>query len=102
MGGLAMNDDRKDNVRSLFEEKYTALSEQYGWPLAFSEGYVNGEADRWRGTSLSSYVMAGIDQYALGFRAGYFGRAKEPRDAGRSNRDRGNMNNRENESSVTG
>lgn len=69
-----VNGGKADNVRSLSEEKCAALSEQNGWPLAFAEGYIGGQTERRRGNQLSSYVMTGIDQYALGFRAGYFER----------------------------
>ncbi len=69
-----VNGGKADNVRSLSEEKCAALSEQNGWPLAFAEGYISGETERRRGNQLSSYTMTGIDQYALGFRAGYFER----------------------------
>ena len=79
-----MNVEKKDNVRSLSEEKYTTLSEQNGWSLAFAEGYVSGETERRRGNSLSSYVMAGVDHYALGFRAGYFERPNPVRGARRA------------------
>lgn len=78
-----MNAKRIDNVTFLSEEKYTTLSEQNGWPIAFAEGYVSGQAERWRGNPLSSYTLTGIDQYALGFRAGYFARPNADRGAGR-------------------
>ena len=69
-----MNIELKSNVTSLSEEKYTALAEQSGWPLVFAEGYVNGQVERRRGNPLTSYLNVGVDLYALGFRAGYFGR----------------------------
>jgi len=67
----------------LSEEKYTALSEQNDWPLAFAEGYIAGQSARWRGTPPSSYVVVGVDQYALGFRAGYFERLNPDRRSAR-------------------
>lgn len=76
-----MNEARKDNVRSLTEEKYTALSELNNWPIEFAEGYIAGQTERRRGNPLSSYIMTGMDQYALGFRTGYFNRSN-PNKAG--------------------
>ena len=70
-----MNEARKDNVRSLTEEKYTALSVQNDWPIEFAEGYIAGQTERRRGKPLSCYIMTGMDQYARGFRAGYFNRS---------------------------
>ncbi len=70
-----MNEARRDNVRSLTEEKYTALSLQNDWPIEFAEGYIAGQTERRRGRPLSSYIMTGMDQYALGYRAGYFNRS---------------------------
>ena len=78
-----MNAAREGNVRFLVEEKYTTLSEQNGWSLAFAEGYVNGQAARWRGIPPSSYIIVGVDDYALGFRAGYFERLNPDRPSGR-------------------
>ncbi len=69
-----MNGAKKDNVTSLSEEKYAALSEQNGWSLAFAEGLVSGQTERRRGNPPSSYLIVGADDYALGFRAGYFQR----------------------------
>ena len=69
-----MNGEQKDNVTSLSKEKYTALSEQNGWSIAFAEGFVSGQIERRRGNSPSSYLIVGADDYALGFRAGYFDR----------------------------
>lgn len=74
-----MNRAKKDNVRSLTKEKSTSLSEQNRWPLAYAEGYISGQSERWRGNPPSSYIVAGIDQYALGFRAGYFVRPNPDR-----------------------
>lgn len=73
-----MSTELKDKVRSLPEEKYLALSEQYGWPKAYAEGFVSGQTARRRGIPLVGYTMVGVDQYALGFRAGYFGRPAAP------------------------
>ena len=53
------------------------LAEKMGWTLERAEGYVEGERYRRRRLALSEYQKVGIDEYALGFRAGYFKR-EEP------------------------
>ena len=53
-----------------------ALSEQYGFSIAHAEGYVEGEAFRSRGEAPSTYALVGIDDFAAGFRAGYFLRTR--------------------------
>jgi len=45
---------------------------QNGWTLAQAEGYVDGQTSRKRGKVPSNYTLIGIDDYCLGFRAGYF------------------------------
>lgn len=50
-----------------------------------STAYVNGVADgqsaRAEGSSLSLYLQVGIDDYAKGFRAGFFGQMNLAKDA---------------------
>ena len=57
-----------------FKEKSQVLAEQYGWPLTAAKGYVDGETFRKRRKTPPIYPMVGIDEYAEGFRAGYFHR----------------------------
>ena len=57
-------------------KKSKALAEEMGWTLERAEGYVEGERYRRRRLALSEYHKVGIDEYALGFRAGYFKREK--------------------------
>jgi hypothetical protein len=45
-----------------------------GWSLDYAKGYVDGETFRLRGKKPSNYVLIGIDEYCLGFRAGYYER----------------------------
>ena len=59
----------------LSKEKSQVLAERNGWSMDYSRGYVDGEMNRRRGQSPTAYVLVGIDQYSLGFRAGYFDRA---------------------------
>ena len=50
------------------------LAKQNGWSRIYAEGYAAGETFRRQGQTLQSYAMVGIDEWALGFRAGYFER----------------------------
>jgi hypothetical protein len=52
-----------------------------GASVAYANGVADGQAARAEGSSLSLYLQVGIDDYAKGFRAGFFGQmrlAKEP------------------------
>ena len=44
-----------------------------GVTTAYANGVADGQAARAEGTSLSLYLQVGIDDYAKGFRAGFFG-----------------------------
>jgi hypothetical protein len=44
-------------------------------PAAFVNGYTDGQAARRSNQALSAYLRVGIDDYAKGFRAGFFARA---------------------------
>ena len=57
-----------------FKEKSQVLAERYGWSLAAAQGYVDGETFRKRRVAPPVYPLVGIDEYAEGFRAGYFHR----------------------------
>jgi hypothetical protein len=57
-----------------FKEKSKVLAEQYGWSDAVAQGYVDGERYRRRRKVPLEYFLVGIDDYSLGFRAGYFNR----------------------------
>ena len=50
------------------------LAEANGWSLDYAKGYVDGETFRLRSKKPSGYVLIGIDEYSLGFRAGYYER----------------------------
>ena len=60
----------------LTQEKYRVLADKFGWSLAYSEGYVDGEALRRHGKQPPNYPLIGLDEYSEGFRAGYFVRLK--------------------------
>ena len=57
-----------------FKEKSQVLAEQYGWPLTSAKGYVDGETFRKRRKAPPLHALVGIDDYSMGFRAGYFDR----------------------------
>ena len=61
-------------MKVLAKEKFRMLAEQNGWSLAHAEGFVDGETSRRGGKAPSRYALIGIDEYCLGFRAGYFER----------------------------
>jgi hypothetical protein len=44
-----------------------------GPSVAFANGVADGQSARAEGSSLSLYLQVGIDDYAKGFRAGFFG-----------------------------
>jgi len=44
-------------------------------PAAFLNGYTDGQAARMSKQALTAYLRVGIDDYAKGFRAGFFTRA---------------------------
>ena len=45
-----------------------------GWTNAFASGFTDGLAARGRNQPLSAYVRVGIDDYARGYRRGFFNR----------------------------
>jgi hypothetical protein len=52
----------------------TVLAQQNGWPMMFANGYSDGEASRKRQVPVPAYIRVAIDEYAEGFRAGYYDR----------------------------
>ena len=64
------------HMRILSEGKIKVLAERNGWSAAYAEGYVDGESSRRSGTTPSKYAQVGIDEYSLGFRAGYYERGR--------------------------
>lgn len=69
-----MPDDTRNSLKSSPKEKFKVLAESKGWSLEHARGYVDGEAFRLRGKQPSQYALVGIDEYCLGFRAGYYER----------------------------
>ena len=58
----------------LSREKFKVLAEKYGWSPDHAKGFVDGESSRRRGKPPSRLALIGLDEYCLGFRAGYFER----------------------------
>jgi hypothetical protein len=68
------------NVKVL--SKVQVLAERNGWSIARAQGFVDGEMFRRRGAAPSTYTQVGIDDYSLGFRAGYYERGNsQPKSA---------------------
>ena len=44
-----------------------------GPSVSYANGVADGQSARAEGSSLSLYLQVGIDDYAKGFRAGFFG-----------------------------
>ena len=63
-------------MKGLFREKFTVETEEKGGSVARAQGYMDGEVCGRRGESPSKYALVGIDEYCLGFRAGYFERKR--------------------------
>jgi hypothetical protein len=61
-------------VKVVSKEKFKVLAETHGWSHDHARGYVDGEAFRRQGRKPSKYLLVGIDEYCLGFRAGYYER----------------------------
>jgi hypothetical protein len=71
-----MQETQGGNMKVLSKAK--VLAERNSWSMARAQGYVDGEISRRRGATPSKYAQIGIDDYSLGFRAGYYER-NEPR-----------------------
>ena len=61
-------------MKVLSTEKSKLLAEQNGWSLAHAQGFVDGETSRRLGKTPALHALVGIDEYSMGFRAGYFER----------------------------
>jgi len=61
-------------MKVLSREKIKWLAARNSWSLAQAEGYIDGDTCRRRGTAPSMVAQIGIDEYSLGFRAGFYER----------------------------
>jgi hypothetical protein len=64
-------------MKILSDQKSRTLADKNGWSLEFAEGFLKGEYSRRCGARLSAYGTVGLDDYCLGFRAGYFERQNQ-------------------------
>jgi len=62
--------------------KVHVLAESNGWSISRAQGFVDGELSRRRGVAPSTFARVGIDEYCLGFRAGYYERGSSHPKAG--------------------
>lgn len=60
---------------ALSREKARSIAKQWGWSLTRAEGYVEGQMYRQEGLKPTAYQKVGVDDYAKGFRAGFFEQA---------------------------
>ena len=71
-------------MKVLSTEKSKLLAEQHGWSLAHAQGYVDGETSRRLGKVPTLHARVGMDEYSLGFRAGFFERQDQGSNVSRS------------------
>jgi hypothetical protein len=64
--------ERMSEVKQLPGKKSNIPAEKRGLSIARAQGYSDGETCRTRGDTPSTYARVGIDDYCVGFRAGYF------------------------------
>src|SRR5438477_9198889 len=62
----------RKTMKFLLDEKFSRLAEKNGWTTDRAQGYVEGETARRSGKKPATWAVVGIDEYSLGFRAGYF------------------------------
>lgn len=61
-------------MTDLSRERCKAVAEKNGWSLVRAEGFLDGESFRRLALTPPKYAQVGIDEYCLGFRAGYYER----------------------------
>ena len=59
--------------------RLSLVAEDDGPSAAYSNGMLDGVAARAQGSGITIYLEVGIDDYARGFRAGFFGSRTERR-----------------------
>ncbi len=65
-------------MKALPRKDGPALAEEMGWTQERVNGYMDGERYRREKLTLSMYHRVGIDEYALGFRTGYYEQNAKP------------------------
>ncbi|HVQ61859.1 MAG TPA: hypothetical protein VMS53_07240 [Burkholderiales bacterium] len=58
-------------MKVLLKDDFRDLAEKNGWSEGFAEGYVDGKAARTNGTQTHRYPLGDLDEYRMGFLAGY-------------------------------
>jgi hypothetical protein len=58
-------------MRASLNDDLRGLAEKNGWSEAFAEGYLDGRAARTNGTQTHRYPVGDLDEYRMGFLAGY-------------------------------
>ncbi len=84
IGVFGRGSTTREDMDLLFRERIKGLADRNDWSLEHAKGFVDGETSRRRGQGLSKLALVGIDEYSLGFRAGFFERGlPEGRPGGR-------------------
>jgi hypothetical protein len=78
---------RAGSMKVSSTEKVKVLAEQNGWTLAWANGYVAGEISRKRGRVPPKHLLIGIDEYCLGFRAGFFANVRKSPGGAQANKE---------------
>ena len=65
-------DRREEGMDASSNEKARTIAEKMGWSLTRAEGYVEGQHYRQEGLKPTAYQKVGVDDYARGFRAGFY------------------------------
>jgi len=58
-------------MRAPLKDDFRDLAEKNGWSEAFAEGYIDGKAARTNGAQTHRYPVGDLDEYRMGFLAGY-------------------------------
>jgi len=58
-------------MRAPLKDDFRDLAEKNGLSEAFAEGYIDGKAARTNGAQTHRYPVGDLDEYRMGFLAGY-------------------------------
>ena len=61
------------------QQRAGLLAKRHASSSTRAQGFLDGEMARRRGSAPSTYVRVGMDEYCMGFRAGYFVRGASRR-----------------------
>lgn len=71
---IAIDDIHRHDMKLFLGQKSREVTDPEGWSPDFAVGILEGESSRRGGTKPSSFHIVGLNEYCLGFRAGYFQR----------------------------